>query len=173
MGLRTAIMRVGQLVGDSEYGIWNETEAIPLMIKVGPELSIFILGANTFLQGGEVLGVMPLLDEVLSRTFQSLLIPHRLVQHLSWLPVNQAAAIMTDLLSVRLDLEDPLSPPCWHVVQPHRIAWSTVLQHLDTNNLSFCSVPTTEWLQSLRVSNPDPLVNREYCVSFPIRRAVC
>lgn len=41
------VFRVGQIVGDSQNGIWNSTEAIPLMIR----------SATT-------LGALPELDEV-------------------------------------------------------------------------------------------------------------
>ncbi|PWY98447.1 acetyl-CoA synthetase-like protein [Testicularia cyperi] len=32
-GVETVVMRIGQMVGDRQNGIWNETEAPPLMIK--------------------------------------------------------------------------------------------------------------------------------------------
>ncbi|KAJ1585566.1 hypothetical protein NDA15_007469 [Ustilago hordei] len=32
-GLKSVVMRIGQVVGDREKGIWNETEAQPLMLK--------------------------------------------------------------------------------------------------------------------------------------------
>jgi thioester reductase-like protein len=32
-GVRSEVFRLGQMVGDTQHGIWNNTEAIPLMIK--------------------------------------------------------------------------------------------------------------------------------------------
>ena len=32
-GMVATVLRVGQIIGDSEQGIWNTTEAIPLMIQ--------------------------------------------------------------------------------------------------------------------------------------------
>lgn len=32
-GVRTRVLRVGQIIGDTEYGVWNHTEAIPLMLQ--------------------------------------------------------------------------------------------------------------------------------------------
>ncbi|KAL4979792.1 hypothetical protein BDW66DRAFT_157227 [Aspergillus desertorum] len=33
MGLRARVLRIGQVIGDTENGVWNTTEAIPLMIQ--------------------------------------------------------------------------------------------------------------------------------------------
>lgn len=48
-GARVGVLRIGQLVGDTTNGVWNETEAWPLMFK----------SANT-------VGALPALDERLS-----------------------------------------------------------------------------------------------------------
>lgn len=47
VGARAGVLRIGQLVGDTEQGVWNETEAWPLMFK----------SANT-------VGALPILEEV-------------------------------------------------------------------------------------------------------------
>jgi thioester reductase-like protein len=39
-GIRTGILRLGQMVGDRLHGLWNETEAIPLIFK-----SVKVIGA--------------------------------------------------------------------------------------------------------------------------------
>ena len=46
-GMVAKVLRVGQIIGDSEFGIWNTTEAIPLMI-----------------QSAVTIGALPALDEV-------------------------------------------------------------------------------------------------------------
>ena len=46
-GMVSRVLRVGQIIGDSEFGIWNTTEAIPLMI-----------------QSAATMGTLPALDEV-------------------------------------------------------------------------------------------------------------
>lgn len=51
VGARAGVLRIGQLVGDTEQGVWNETEAWPLMFK----------SANT-------VGALPILEEVSSVT---------------------------------------------------------------------------------------------------------
>ncbi|KAF2230873.1 acetyl-CoA synthetase-like protein [Viridothelium virens] len=45
-GITTRVLRIGQIIGDTRYGIWNPTEAIPLM-----------------LQTVDTIGALPLLDE--------------------------------------------------------------------------------------------------------------
>lgn len=37
-GSRVGVLRIGQLVGDTEHGIWNETEAWPLMFRSANEV---------------------------------------------------------------------------------------------------------------------------------------
>lgn len=32
-GARSRVLRIGQIVGDTEFGIWNESDAIPMMIR--------------------------------------------------------------------------------------------------------------------------------------------
>jgi carbohydrate kinase (thermoresistant glucokinase family) len=32
-GVRTRVLRVGQIIADTEHGVWNDTEAIPLMLQ--------------------------------------------------------------------------------------------------------------------------------------------
>lgn len=32
-GADVHVLRIGQIVGDTKFGIWNDTEAIPLMIR--------------------------------------------------------------------------------------------------------------------------------------------
>jgi thioester reductase-like protein len=46
-GIRAESLRIGQMVGDTRAGVWNETEAISLQLK-----------------GAQVVKAMPDLDEV-------------------------------------------------------------------------------------------------------------
>lgn len=47
-GLKARVLRVGQIIGDTQHGVWNATEAIPLM-----------------LQTAKTVGALPELDETL------------------------------------------------------------------------------------------------------------
>lgn len=46
-GIRAETFRIGQMVGDTVTGVWNETEAVSLQIKAA-----------------QTIGAMPKLDEV-------------------------------------------------------------------------------------------------------------
>lgn len=45
-GLKARVLRVGQIIGDTQHGVWNETEAIPLILRTA-----------------ETVGALPELDE--------------------------------------------------------------------------------------------------------------
>jgi len=59
------------------------------------------------------------------------------------------------------DVEDNAtsSSYCWHVIQPHRVTWNSILDHLNKAGLKFKRKSTADWLQSLRGSSQDPSVN--------------
>ncbi|KAF8511947.1 L-aminoadipate-semialdehyde dehydrogenase [Hysterangium stoloniferum] len=122
--LKARVLRIGQLVGDSETGMWNESEAISLIIK-----------------GAQTLGVMPILDE-----------------SIAWLPVNTAALIIHQLLSIPEE-KHTLKPLLWHVVQPTQVPWSSILDYLTACGLNFKRIPREDWLTTLWASNPDPIQN--------------
>jgi thioester reductase-like protein len=58
-GIRSESLRIGQMVGDTVHGVWNETEAISLQLK-----------------SAQTIGAMPDLDEV-SRLVQEYLVLRR------------------------------------------------------------------------------------------------
>jgi thioester reductase-like protein len=53
-GMAVGVLRLGQIIGDTKNGIWNLTEAIPLMIR-----------------SAQVFGALPALDEVCLRARQA------------------------------------------------------------------------------------------------------
>ena len=65
-GAWTSILRIGQIVGDTRLGLWNETEAVPLMIR-----------------SALILGCLPTLDMVSSRfqitTYVRLILPSEML----------------------------------------------------------------------------------------------
>ncbi|KAH7029173.1 uncharacterized protein B0I36DRAFT_422908 [Microdochium trichocladiopsis] len=102
------IIRIGQLCGSSSSGVWNASEAYPLMLST----------AN-------ITGALPRLPE----------------QGLNWLPVDQAAAAVTD------------GCPVYHVLQPHmRPTWAEMLEWLSKAETGprFSVVPSEEWLLKLQ-----------------------
>ena len=126
------------MVGDTTNGIWNESEGIPLIIKVSLKLLRSSLLPNPMyldMQCADTMGILPELDE-----------------QVSWLPVDYAAKSIVELVNL------PASPadcPVYHVLHPTRIPWSSILTSLQTTHLEFKRVPRHDWLKALRASDAD------------------
>ncbi|WVQ83357.1 hypothetical protein IAT38_005496 [Cryptococcus sp. DSM 104549] len=125
---RCGVLRIGQLAGDTENGVWNETEAWPLMFK----------SANA-------INALPMLEE-----------------KPSWLPVNQAAATITEVVTFASQTFTPSSASVYHVLNSHLASWSDILAGLTAGGLQFETVSRAEWLDRLAKSNPDVTVNPTY-----------
>ncbi|TYJ58239.1 hypothetical protein B9479_001064 [Cryptococcus floricola] len=125
---RCGVLRIGQLAGDTENGIWNETESWPLMFKSVNELH-----------------ALPMISEAPS-----------------WLPVDQAASTIIEIVSSTTLASKPSSASVYHIVNPHLSSWSDVLAGLAAGGLEFDTVPQTEWVARLSQSNPDVAVNPAY-----------
>ena len=119
-GISARVLRVGQVIGDTVHGIWNDTEAIPLM-----------------LQAATTIGAVPALDE-----------------NPLWLPVDTVARGVTDIsLSVA-------GPGVMNLVNHQSFHWTRdLLPALHATGLDFEEVGQKEWVDRLRASNPDPIVN--------------
>ncbi|KIR43110.1 L-aminoadipate-semialdehyde dehydrogenase [Cryptococcus deuterogattii 99/473] len=125
---RCGVLRIGQLAGDTENGVWNETEAWPLMFKTV-----------------DVIQALPMLDE-----------------KPSWLPVNQAAATISEIVTSISISSIPSSAEVYHVLNPYLGSWSDILSGLSAAGLKFDIVSRAEWLDRLSKSNPDVTVNPTY-----------
>jgi carbohydrate kinase (thermoresistant glucokinase family) len=119
-GISARVLRVGQVIGDTIHGIWNDTEAIPLM-----------------LQAATTIGAVPALDETPL-----------------WLPVDTVAHGVTDI-----SLSDA-GPRVMNIVNHQSFHWTRdLLPALHATGLKFEEVGQKEWVDRLRASNPDPIVN--------------
>ncbi|WVF69836.1 hypothetical protein IAT40_004615 [Kwoniella sp. CBS 6097] len=125
---RCAVLRIGQLAGDTEHGVWNETEAWPLMFR----------SANT-------VGALPILEE-----------------KPSWLPVDQAARSIADIVLTTSSAAEPSSASVYHVLNAHYASWSDILEGLKAGGLKFEAVDRYTWLERLAKSNPDVITNPTY-----------
>ena len=119
-GALTRILRIGQIVGDGKLSLWNDTEAIPLMIRSALTLK-----------------VLPALDET-----ETWLPVDTLAS-----TILDLAGISTDILPASdsdIDLVYNLENPhafSWT---------DAVLPELRRSGLDFSAVPVAEWLQKLR-----------------------
>lgn len=104
------VHRIGQMVGDSEHGVWNETEAIPLMFKAA-----------------QTVGALPDLEE-----------------QVSWLPVDQAAAMIAAVTA------SPSGQQVFHILNDILTPYRSVYDGLRAAGLSFEVVDKQEWVHRLR-----------------------
>jgi thioester reductase-like protein len=129
-GIEARVLRSGQIIGDSVLGLWNPTEAIPLMFRAS-----------------QTLGVLPALDETPSwlpvdKSAQAVLELSGLSQFTS-----QTAAYF-----------QPQDGPniVYHVQNPHTVRWTEdVLPGLSAAGLNFDIVGQREWVQRLRNGEQD------------------
>lgn len=151
------VLRIGQLAGDSMNADWNDTEAIPLMVR-------------SLLSGSLGCGCLP-----------------RLKETISWLPVDIAAGIIEDLVfrdpasasaaeakhdsqndasgedSLDSDSDsDSDSDLAYHILNPCTFSFESdflpmLSSHPDVP--PFEVVPVHTWLARLRHSEPDVVLN--------------
>ncbi|RAH48995.1 putative NRPS-like enzyme [Aspergillus brunneoviolaceus CBS 621.78] len=143
-GFAVRVLRIGQVVGDTVHGIWNATEAIPLM-----------------LQSARTIGALPTLDE------EPLWLPVDVVAT----AVNDIALAST---AAPPDTPTPTDSAPVHVNVPSKGAgeifynltnpspfhWTRdLLPALRRAGLDFVELPPSEWVQRLRDADPDPVRN--------------
>ncbi|OBZ90412.1 Linear gramicidin synthase subunit D [Choanephora cucurbitarum] len=86
-----------------------------------------------FIGGGSLMHKMPQLDTVID-----------------WISVDYASASIKDLM-----LQDS-THSIYHIVNPHRIHWSDVLQAMKEAGMSFDIVSTAEWIEALNQDQSNP-----------------
>lgn len=105
----------------------------------------------------KALGVLPAVDGVRLRRLSShsaacFLTENGTSQHASWIPVNRAAKVMTELLF------NAPSSRVLHMENPARQSWSDILAVLSSSLSISTSLPYGEWLEKVK-SNPDAKTN--------------
>ncbi|KAK1856583.1 male sterility protein [Colletotrichum chrysophilum] len=139
-GMTARVLRLGQIVGDSEGGVWNQTEAIPLMIR-----------------SAKVIKALPALDET----------PSWMPADKMALAVLQLANLTGTRCSSCG--APPASPDdadlslVYQVQNPTLFHWTfDFLRALRAARLEFQIVSQREWVRRLRDSDPDPERNPTY-----------
>lgn len=135
-GARATVLRIGQVVGDTDRGRWNEKEQTPLIVRSAltmgclPELSITcewlpvdILATTILELAGLFSSVSPDLEE-----------------HLDGSVRNGMAAV-----------KEESAPLVYNILSPHSFSWTDeLLPALSRAGLFFKPVPTWTWLHQLR-----------------------
>ena len=119
-GALTRILRIGQIVGDGRLGLWNDNEAIPLMIRSALTLK-----------------ALPALDEVESWLPVDTLAAT--ILDLAGISTGITPASDSDTELV-YNLENPRTFSWTH----------TLLPELRRSGLEFSTIPVAQWLQRLR-----------------------
>lgn len=145
-GMIASVLRVGQIVGDTTNGLWNTTEAIPLMI-----------------QSVNALRALPELDEVripsvfkIRKTYAD-----KILQTPSWMPVDLVARTVVELSGVgTLGTSDPAHSAVFNVQNKRLFHWTRdLIPALKEAGLDFRTVPQREWVRLLQKSDPNPEAN--------------
>lgn len=133
-GMEARVLRSGQIIGDSVSGIWNGTEAIPLMFRAAVTL-----------------GALPALDEN-----PSWLPVDKSAQSVLELCGLAASGNRTDGY---FQLQDETNV-VYHVQNPVTVRWTEdVLPALAAAGLKFEIVDQREWVKRLREGEQDPKIN--------------
>lgn len=149
LGAPSHVFRIGQVVGDTQRGIWNDKEFVPLMIR-----------------SALTLGVLPELDEVRhspsspSGSYRS---KNNTLQQCTWLPVDTLATAMLEIFETLSSTSQPTSSnhqndnepstAFYNLVNPTAVTWASVLTELREAGLAFETVPVSKWLRRLQDSN--------------------
>ncbi|GKT65614.1 NRPS-like enzyme [Colletotrichum tofieldiae] len=139
-GMVARVLRLGQIVGDSEGGVWNQTEAIPLMIR-----------------SAKVIKALPALEET----------PSWMPADKMALAVLELAGLTGPRCT---SCGAPPSTPndtdlnlVYQVQNPRIFHWTfDFLRALRAAGLEFQIVSQREWVRRLRESDPDPERNPTY-----------
>lgn len=123
-GARAYSVRIGQVSGHSERGLWNDSEAIPLMIR-----------------SALTLGALPDLD-----VSCSWLPVDQLASCLT--EIADACLARREAGPTLSHREDSV----YNLTNPLCFAWSAMLEELRRNGLTFETVSTDQWLQLLEES---------------------
>ncbi|KAF6835139.1 Iterative polyketide synthase CazM 2 [Colletotrichum musicola] len=139
-GMTARVLRLGQIVGDSVGGVWNQTEAIPLMIR-----------------SAKVIKALPALDETPSwMPADKMALAVLELARLTGPRCHSCGAPPASPDDADLDL-------VYQVQNPALFHWTfDFLRALRAAGLEFQIVSQREWVRRLRESEPDPARNPTY-----------
>ncbi|KAK2607921.1 hypothetical protein N8I77_006562 [Diaporthe amygdali] len=125
-GARSRVLRIGQIVGDAQNGIWNDREFIPSMIRSATTLKVL---PST----GEDCSWLPV-DKLATAILQ-------IAERLSSSSSSKLSGVAQQSQAI-----------VYNMVNPHKFAWTDLLRELKSAGLEFNEVSPTEWIAKLRQS---------------------
>ena len=75
-------------------------------------------------------------------------------QQIDWIPVDYAALGVCDIAIDWSTRTAPREERVHHILNPHVISWSELLEHLKSSGLQFITVPIEEWVRKV-LSEPN------------------
>ncbi|KAI1126135.1 hypothetical protein F5Y10DRAFT_293994 [Nemania abortiva] len=123
-GGRAYVLRIGQVVGDTSHGVWNDNEFVPSLIRSALTLKM-----------------LPKLEE------QCSWLP---VDVLAIAILQLSETILSNPRPYLLDARNP--PIFYNMVNPYEFSWDSLLDELKAAGLLFDVAPVQTWLKSLKNS---------------------
>ncbi|KUL83693.1 hypothetical protein ZTR_07474 [Talaromyces verruculosus] len=123
-GARSYVLRIGQIVGDKEYGFWNDSEYIPLMIRSALSLK-----------------ALPALHERCSWIPMDMLATAILELDRTLRAAPRPGTI-----------NGTVPPVIYNMVNPHLFSWTELLEEIRAAGLEFETIQYGEWMERLRES---------------------
>lgn len=132
-GARSYVLRIGQIVGDLQSGLWNDNEYVPSMIRSALSMK-----------------ALPALNENCSW------IP---VDTLATAILEVSRTLQSAPKPCAIDSTNP--PVVYNMCNPHLFSWDQLLEEVRKAGLEFERVPYGDWMQLLRnsASNGDEAQN--------------
>jgi thioester reductase-like protein len=139
-GAKSFSLRIGQVSGHSKKGLWNDSEALPLLIR-----------------SALTLGALPEMDETCSWLPVDKL-ASTIVELTRTCSARDDEPMQGHTSSLRLTSADD---SIYNVCNSRKFSWSTLLQSLTLSGLQFKTVVFDKWLHMLRESEArgEELVN--------------
>ncbi|KAL8904938.1 MAG: hypothetical protein Q9207_002932, partial [Kuettlingeria erythrocarpa] len=124
-GAKACVLRIGQVVGDTQEGIWNDQEFLPMMIRSSFVLRVLPMQSErcSWLPVDTLATVI--LDLAHDTASRDLAAAHPRPQH---------------------------STTLYNVLNPRTFSWAEILDELRASGLHFAAQPFAEWLALLKAS---------------------
>lgn len=139
-GARAYSLRIGQVSGHSKKGLWNDTEALPLLIR-----------------SALTLHALPDLDQTCSwlpvDKLASTIVDLAKARSVPSPPPSPSIDTKTDkVATISYTAVRKTDDTIYNICNSREFTWSALLSTLSRNGFQFETVPFTRWLQMLRES---------------------
>ncbi|KAL8680911.1 MAG: hypothetical protein Q9186_002923 [Xanthomendoza sp. 1 TL-2023] len=155
-GAQASVLRIGQVVGDTKFGMWNDQEAFPSIVRsaltmgILPELAIECEWLPVDVLAESVIELAGIKIYESDATTTTTAVPTKADNDDANLQPN---GTVSDDKSLNTDLfkDSNQQNLVYNLLSPHTFSWThSFLPALRVAGLSFTAVPTEVWLERLR-----------------------